>query len=130
MDEVVPITAIVTPTDISDKVTWSVDADNEQYAQKQAYRALELFDPLALALAEHLQPHPLYRAHDDIDDIGNAQADDKGRKERIQLADVLKQHLVVIHRPYQDDREGYYEKYSFYGFFADIQSTLPFFTER
>ena len=33
VDEVVPITAIVTPTDISDKVTWSVDPDNEQYVE-------------------------------------------------------------------------------------------------
>ena len=33
VDEMVPIKAIVTPTDISDKVTWSVDADNEQYVE-------------------------------------------------------------------------------------------------
>lgn len=33
VDEVVPVTAVVTPTDISDKVTWSVDSDNEQYVQ-------------------------------------------------------------------------------------------------
>ena len=33
VDEVVPLNALVTPTDISDKVTWSVDSDNEQYVQ-------------------------------------------------------------------------------------------------
>ena len=33
VDEVVPLNALVTPTDISDKVTWSVDSENEQYVQ-------------------------------------------------------------------------------------------------
>lgn len=33
VDETVPVAAIVTPTDISDKVTWSVDSENEQYVQ-------------------------------------------------------------------------------------------------
>ena len=33
VDEVVPVTAVVTPTDISDKVTWSVDSENEQYVE-------------------------------------------------------------------------------------------------
>lgn len=33
VDEVVPLNALVTPTDISDKVTWRVDSENEQYVQ-------------------------------------------------------------------------------------------------
>lgn len=33
VDEVVPLNALVTPTDISDKVTWSVDSENEQYVE-------------------------------------------------------------------------------------------------
>ena len=33
VDEVVPLNALVTPTDISDKVTWRVDSENEQYVE-------------------------------------------------------------------------------------------------
>ena len=84
------------------------------------------FDPPAPALAQELHPHSLYRAHDYIDNIGYAQANDEGGNERIQLPYIFEQQLVVIHRPYQNDRKGNYEQYSFYCFFADIQSTLPF----
>ena len=59
------------------------NADDQQYAQQKAYRALHFFDPFALAFAQKLHPQPLYRPHDDIDHIRYAQADHKRRNERI-----------------------------------------------